>query len=368
MLKNKLVPIAKPYIGEDEIKEVVKVLKSGELSQGRWVERFEKEFANFTHTKFAIATSSGTTALHLSLLALGIKKGDEVITTPFTFIASVNAILYVGAKPVFVDIDPKTFNINPDLIKERITDKTRAILPVHLFGLAADMKKILSVAKKHNIFVLEDAAQAHGAKINNQVVGSFGNLAAFSFYPTKNMTTGEGGMITTSDENLAKAIRKLRNHGMEKRYYHDILGFNFRMTNMQAAIGVHQLKKLNGFNRKRIENAQFLTQHLSGVEGIQPPFIPKGSTHVFHQYTILIKAGKEKREKIIEYLNKNGVETMIYYPLPVYKQEFIKDIVVDVKLPNVEKITDQVLSLPIHPLVTKVDLKKIAKLIRNFFN
>lgn len=368
MLKNKLVPIAKPYIGRDEIKEVVKVLKSGELSQGRWVERFEKDFANFTHTKFAIATSSGTTALHLSLLALGIKKGDEVITTPFTFIASVNSILYVGAKPVFVDIDPKTFNINPDLIEERITDKTRAILPVHLFGLAADMKKILWIAKKYNLYVLEDSAQAHGAKVEKRVSGSLGDLAAFSFYPTKNMTTGEGGMITTSDENLAKAIRKLRNHGMEKRYYHDMLGFNFRMTNMQAAIGIHQLKKLNGVNRKRIENAQFLTQHLYGVEGVQTPFIPKGSTHVFHQYTILIKDGKEKREKIIEYLNKNGVETMIYYPLPVHKQKFMKDMLVDVKLPNSERIADQVLSLPIHPSVTKKDLERIAKNIIKFFS
>lgn len=366
LLMNK-ISIAKPIIGEDEINEVIKVLKSGELTQGRWVEEFEKEFAKFTNTKFAIATSNGTTALHLSLLALGIKAGDEVITTPFTFIASVNAILYVGAKPVFVDIDPKTFNIDPDKIEEKITSRTKAILPVHLYGLPADMKKILEIAKKHNLFVLEDAAQAHGAKIGKQMVGSFGDLAAFSFYPTKNMTTAEGGMITTDNEVLAKKLKMLRNHGMEKRYYHDILGFNFRMTNIAAAIGIHQLKKLNKFNKKRAENARFLTEHLISVDGIQTPFIPSGFTHVFHQYTILIKDGKEKREKLAEYLNQNGVGTMIYYPVPVHKQKFIKDMYPGLILEITEKISVQVLSIPIHPSITREDLEKIVRLIKTFF-
>ncbi len=367
MQNNKLIPIAKPIIDQEEVAEVIKVLESGELSSGRWVERFEEDFAKLIGTKFAVAVSNGTTALHLALLALDIKQGDEVITTSFTFIASSNAILYVGAKPVFVDIDPKTFNINPDMIEEKITAKTRAILPVHLFGLPADMERILKIAKKHNLYVIEDAAQAHGAKIGNKSAGSFGDLAAFSFYSTKNMTTGEGGMITTNKRSLAQRLRKLRNHGMEKRYYHDILGFNFRMTNILAAIGKHQLKKLNGFNKKRIENALFLTEHLLGLKGIQTPFIPSGFTHVFHQYTILVKDGKEKRDKLMDYLIKNGVATSIYYQLPVHKQKFIKDIIGDVKLPIAEKIANQVLSLPIHPSVAKTDLKKIAKLIIDFF-
>ena len=360
------ISIAKPIIGKDEINEVIKVLKSGELSQGKWVERFEKDFAKFTSSKFAIATSNGTAALHLSLLALGVKEGDEVITTPFTFIASVNAILYVGAKPVFVDIDPKTFNINPFLIEEKITSKTRAILPVHLFGLPADMKKILGIAKKYNLFVLEDAAQAHGARIGNQMIGSFGDLAAFSFYPTKNMTTGEGGMITTNNEVLAKKLKMLRNHGMEKRYYHDMLGFNFRMTNIAAAIGIHQLKKIKDFNKKRIENAQFLTEHLSGVEGIKIPFIPAGFTHVFHQYTILVKDGN--RERLGEYLKDNGVSTMIYYPVPVHKQKFIKEMYPGLTLKITEEISDQVLSIPVHPLIKKEDLERVVSLIKNFFS
>lgn len=363
---NKSIPIAKPIIGEDEINEAVKVLKSGELTQGRWVEQFEGDFAKFIQTKFAVATSSGTTALYLALLALDIGPGDEIITTPFTFIASANSILYTGAKPVFVDIDPKTFNIDPDKIEQNLTSKTRAILPVHLYGLPADMDKITKTAKKHKLFVLEDCAQAHGAMVGNSLVGSFGDLASFSFYSTKNMTTGEGGMITTNNEVLAKKIRKLRNHGMEIRYNHDILGFNFRMTNMAAAIGIHQLKKLKTFNKKRAENAQFFTDNLSKVNGIQTPFIPSGLTHVFHQYTILIKEGKEKREKLIEYLSKNGVGSMIYYPIPVHKQKFMRPLYPNLRLKNAETVADQVLSLPIHPAVKKEELARIANLIIKF--
>ncbi len=363
----KSIPIAKPNIALEEINEVVKVLKSGELTHGRWVETFEKDFAKFVGSKFAVATSNGTTALHLALLSLGVGPGDEVITPSFTFIASTNAILYVGAKPVFVDIDPKTFNINPELIEDKITAKTKAILPVHLFGLSADMRKIMQTAKKHGLLVVEDAAQAHGAKIGDQIVGSFGNLAAFSFYPTKNMTTGEGGMITTNNGVLAQKVKILRNHGMEKRYYHDELGFNFRMTNIQAAIGIHQLKKLNSFNRKRIENAQLLTKYLLEIPQIQVPYIPSGFTHVFHQYTILVKEGKAKREELIKYLQKKGIGSMIYYPIPIHKQKFMQKEYQKKQLKNTEQIADCVLSLPINPLITRKDLEKIARAIRAFY-
>lgn len=364
---NKIIPIARPNIGQEEIYEVTKVLRSAELSHGRWVEEFEEMFAKYVGTKFAIAVSNGTVALHLSLLSLGIKKGDEVITTPLTFMASSNSILYVGAKPVFIDIDPKTFNINQKLIEQKITVKTKAILPVHLYGLPADLENILRIAKKYNLYVVEDAAQAHGAKIGNKVVGSFGDLGGFSFYSTKNMTTGEGGMITTNNENLAKKIRMFRNHGMEKKYFHDILGFNFRMTNIQAAIGIQQLKKLNHFNQIRINNAKFLTVNLSAVDSIQTPFIPTGLTHVFHQYTILIKNGKEKRNDLSSYLQKNGVATMIYYPIPVHKQKFMQKMYRNVNMRNAEKATNCILSLPVHPLVTNRELQKIIKLIKGFF-
>lgn len=361
---NNLISIAKPQVEKNEINEVIKVLKSGELSQGKWVEEFENSFAKFCLTKYAIAVSNGTTALQLALLALGVKQGDEVITTPFTFIATSNSILYTGAKPVFVDIDQGTFNIDPDFIEKKITSKTKVILPVHLYGLPADMDKISKIAKKHKLYVIEDAAQAHGAMIGTRLAGNFGDLAAFSFYSTKNITTGEGGMVTTNNEVFAKRLKILRNHGMERRYHHDILGFNFRMTNIAAAIGIHQLKKLNKFNKKRAENARFLTKQLSEIKGIATPFIPKNFTHVFHQYTILVKKGKNERDKLTQYLNKNGINASVYYPIPAYKQNFMLQLYPNLHLKNAEAAADQVLSLPIHPAVKKEDLARIANLIK----
>lgn len=362
-----MIKIALPNLDEKEEKAVIEVLHSGMLAQGEKVALFENNFAKFIGTGYAIATSNGTTALHLALLALGIEPGDEVLTTPFTFIASSNSILYTGAKPVFVDINPETFNIDPNLIEKKITSKTRAILPVHLYGLPADMDKILRIAKKYNLCVVEDAAQSHGAKIGNNLTGSFGDISAFSFYSTKNMTTGEGGMITTNSKTLAKKIKILRNHGMDKRYHHQTLGFNFRMTNIQAAIGIHQLEKLNQFNTKRMENANILDEGLSAIKNIQTPFIPSGFTHVFHQYTILVKAGTKKRNELAKYLEDNGVETMIYYPIPVHKQEFMQKMYPGLELPNAEQTANSVLSLPVHPLVSKEELEKIVGLVKNFY-
>ncbi len=356
-----------PLLDEKEEKAVIEILRSGMLAQGEKVSLFEENFAKFIGTKYAVTVSSGTAALYLALLALGIKEGDEVITTAFTFIASSNSILYTGAKPVFVDINPDTFNIDPDLIEEKITAKTKAIMPVHLYGLPADMDKILKIAKRHNLFIIEDAAQAHGAKIGHKVIGSFGDIAAFSFYSTKNMTTGEGGMITTNDKRLVKKIKMLRNHGMEKRYHHEMLGFNFRLTNIQAAIGLHQLKKLKAFNKVRIENARFLTKNLSGIKQIQTPRVPDNYTHVFHQYTILVREGRNKRNKLAEYLSKFGVQAMIHYPIPIHKQKFIKQMLPGLTLKITEKMSNQVLSLPIHPSIEKHYLKKAVNLIKNYF-
>ncbi len=358
-----MIPISKPVLGKEEKRAVLKVLDSGFLAQGPKIEEFEKKFAKYIGVKYAIATSSGTTALHIALLAHEIGKGDEVITTPFTFIAPSNVLLYCGAKPVFVDIG-EDFNINPDLIEGRITKKTKAILPVHLFGYPADMAKIMKIAKKYHLVVIEDACQAHGASIQRRKVGSFGT-GCFSFYPTKNMTTGEGGMITTNNRKVAEKAKLLRNHGMKIRYYHDILGFNFRMTDISAAIGLEQLKKLEKFNQKRISNVNYFNKNIK-TSGIILPRVKKGYRHVFHQYTIRITDQCSKsREGLIKILNENGICSVIYYPIPVYRQKPYLKLGYKECLPITEKYSKEVLSLPVHPFLTQKDIRKIASIINS---
>lgn len=251
-----MIPIAKPNIGEEEKNAVMEVLESGMLAQGLKVKEFEERFAKYIGTKYAVATSNGTTALHIALLSSGIKKGDEVITTPFSFIASATSILFCNAVPVFADIKTKTFNINPNKIEKAITKKTKAIMVVHLYGQSSEMDRIKEIANKKKLSLIEDACQAHGAENNGKRVGSIGDIGCFSFYPTKNMTTGEGGMITTNDHVIAEKVRLLRDHGQKERYEHVIVGYNYRMTNIAAAIGIEQLQKLEQFNKKRRENAK----------------------------------------------------------------------------------------------------------------
>lgn len=353
-----MIPVAKPLIGEEEIEEVEKVLRSGFIAQGPRVAEFEEAFASYVGTKHAIATTSGTTALHLSLLALGIGNGDEVITTPFSFAATGNCALYVGARPVFVDIDPQTFNLDPEGIEAAITEKTKAILPVHLYGQPAKMDRIKEISEEHGIPVVEDAAQAHGAMFKDKMIGSIGDMACFSFYPTKNMTTSEGGMITTNNTELADMARILRAHGEKERYHHSVLGYNFRMTDIAAAIGLVQLKKLDGFNQKRIENAEYLTEHLKGISGIEAPFVSPQVKHVFHQYTVRIKDGK--RNDVMNFLNQEGIGTGIHYPVPIYKQELYQNLGYNDKCPETEKAASEVLSLPVHPSLSVEDLETIV--------
>ena len=350
-----MIPIAKPVIGEEEKQAVLKVLDSGMIAQGKKVKEFEDEFAKYIGVKHAVATSSGTTALHTALLSLGIKKGDEVITTSFTFIATANSILFTRAKPVFVDIEEDTFNIDPSLIQKKITPKTKAILPVHLYGNPCNMNAIMEIADDNNLAVVEDACQAHGASVNNKKTGSFAT-GCFSFYPTKNITSGEGGMITTNDSKIDETARMIREHGSKEKYYHKIIGYNYRMTDIQAAIGAEQLKKLDVFNKKRIENALYLNKSLKNVK---TPVIKEGCKHVFHQYTIRVK----NRDKLIKILKEHGIGTSIYYPLPVHKQEPYRELGYNDKLPVTEKICEEALSLPIHPSVTKEELDKIIKII-----
>jgi len=349
-----MISIAKPMIGEEEKRAVLEVLDSGMLAQGPRVRAFEEAFAEMCGVQHAVATSSGTTALHVALLAHGIGPGDEVITTPFTFIASANSVLYVGAEPVFVDIDPVTFNIDPAQIEAAITPRTKAIMPVHLFGLMCDMEPIMALAREHDLVVIEDACQAHGAEYHGRRAGSFGT-GCFSLYPTKNITSAEGGMVTTSDEEIAEQCRVIRQHGMRRRYYHDEMGFNFRMTDVHAAIGLAQLQKLERFNEVRIANSRFLSEHLAGVT---TPTVPEGCRHVFHQYTI--RVGDGRREQVQEGLKEKGIGTGVYYPLPVHRQRVYEKRGYGGAFPEAELAAQEVLSLPVHAGLSSADLETIV--------
>ena len=356
------VSIASPVIEEEEINAVVDVMKSGMIAQGPKVIEFEKEFADFVGAKYGIATNSGTSALHVALLAAGIGEGDEVITTPFTFAATGNSILYTGARPVFVDIDEDTFTIDPSKIEDAITEKTKAIMPVQLYGQAADMDPIMEIAKEHDLIVIEDAAQAHGAEYKGKKVGNLGDMACFSFYPTKNMTTSEGGMITTNNEEFAENAKIFRAHGSPTKYHHDVLGYNFRMTDIGAAIGIEQLKKLDGFNNKRIENAKYLNEGLADVDLVETPVVGDDSKHVYHQYTVKVNDGK--RDALSDYLIENGIGNGIYYPIPLYNQVLYTNMGYNQSLSVTDKVVGEVLSLPIHAKLTKFDLDLIIDKVK----
>jgi len=355
-----MIPIAQPIIEEDEIDAVIKVLRSGQLAQGPRVKEFEIRFAESCGAPFAIATSSGTSALHLALLAHGVGPGDEVITTSFSFIASANCALFVGAKPVFADIEPEYFTLSAADVERHITPQTRAILVVHLFGQMCDMQAISSVAQAHNLIIIQDACQAHGAKLFGEPVGAFGT-ACHSFYATKNMTTMEGGMITTNHPEIATRARLLRDHGSHQRYLHETLGYNLRMTDLQAALGLAQLSKLENWNHQRQENAEYLTAHLSNNSDVVTPAIREGAEHVFHQYTLRVS----KRAELIERLTQDGIGFGIHYPTPIHQQPLYRSLGYDCHLPHTEKACREVISLPVHPSLSKNDLDQIIKTVSN---
>jgi perosamine synthetase len=347
----KPIALAKPQIARSERKAVNRVLKSLSLAQGPEVKSFEAEFSKIVGDRECVAVNSGTSALHISLIALGIGPGDEVIVPSFTFAATANVVSLVGAIPIFVDIDPRTYCIHPDLIRKAITKKTKAIIVVHLYGLPADMKSVCQIAKEHSILIIEDAAQAHMASIEGRMVGTFGDAAAFSFYPTKNMTSGEGGMVVLRESDKARICRLLRNQGMEKRYQNELPGFNLRMTDIHAAIGRVQLRKLDEMTEKRLQNANFLSKNLS-TESI--PYVPLGHKHVFHQFTVRINEGREKfSAKLLEF----GIGNDVYYPTQVHK---LPSFNLSINLPETQIATQQVLSLPVHPGLRKNDLKRIV--------
>ena len=368
MMHTNEISIASPAISAEEIKAVERVLRSGMLAQGENVRQFEEQFASYVGTRHAVAVNSGTAALHVALLVCGIGKGDEVITTPFTFIATANAIVFCGAKPVFADVEEDTFNINPDLIEARISPRTKAIIPVHLYGQPCDMHSIMEICRRHDLALIEDACQAVGGECEGRKVGSFG-IGCFSFYPTKNITTGEGGMITTNDTDSFERARMIRTHGQKERYVHEMLGYNYRMTDMAAAIGICQLAKLDYFNNTRIKNAAYLTKALKAIKGIITPSVRDNLRHVFHQYTIrVLSEFGTTRDALKEKLAEAGIATGIYYPMPIHKQPVYRSMGYRDNLPISEKFASEVLSLPVHPGLTREDLDRIVNGIQNIQN
>jgi len=355
------IPIAKPLIGDDEINAVVNVLKSGMLAHGGEVEAFEREFSSYLGARHGIAVANGTAALDVAMKSLGIGEGDEVITTPFTFIASATSILFQRARPVFADIDPKTFNLDPNEVLEKITSRTKAILVVHLYGQPADMKAFTEIAEDHDLHLIEDCAQAHGAEYNGQKVGTFGDIAAFSFYPTKNMTTGEGGMVVTNDDGLARRAKLIRSHGQAEKYLHVELGYNLRMTNMAGALGRVQLKKLEGWNEKRIENARKLSGGIGEITGLTPPYVDPRVRHVFHQYVIRVEDDFPlERDELLTELRERGIGTAVHYPMPVHWQPLFQKLGYERDCcPNAIEASKRVLSLPVHPAVGEEDIAYI---------
>lgn len=352
-----MIPLAKPIIGDDESVAVQRVLNSGIFAQGPEVVAFESEFATVVAGRHCVAVNSGTSGLHLALIAAGIKEGDEIIVPSFSFAATANAVALTGAVPVFVDIDPKTFNINPIAVEVAITPRTRAIQVVHLYGQPASMKEILAIATRHKLLVFEDAAQAHLASLDGVPVGSFGVTGVFSFYPTKNMTSGEGGMITTGSDEIVRQCRLLRNQGMEKRYVNEIVGFNMRMTDIHAAIGRVQLTKLAGWTVQRRYNAKFLDENLKDVV---IPYVAPGAFHVYHQYTIRVIG--HDRDAFANEMVKRGVGNGVYYPIPVHQlPSFGKTF----DLPETTRATHEVLSIPVHPSLSKGDLETIVSVVNS---
>lgn len=362
-----MIPINAPQVGEDEVEAVVKVLKSGVLTHslgaGPMVRQFEKEFAKFVEAKHAIAVNSGTAALHMAVVAAGVKRGDEVILPSFTFVATAETVLLAGAKPVFVDINPETYNVSPEEIEKALTNKTKAVIAVDLYGAPADMKPMREIANKHGLKVIEDAAQAHGATYNGKPIGAYSDVACWSFYASKNMTTGEGGMVTTNNDELAETLRLIRCHGEKQKYMSDLLGHNYRMPEIEAAIGVVQLKKLPNFLAKRRGNAEGLTAKLCKAKSLQLPKEPKGCRNSWYLYTVRLKgANRAKRDSTVEQLKRKGIGAEVYYPWPIHMMPYYRKFGKQ-RLPETEKAAEQVFSLPVHPSVSAEQVDFIGETV-----
>jgi dTDP-4-amino-4,6-dideoxygalactose transaminase len=359
------IPAAKPEISDADIEAAVRVLRSGMVVQGPEVKAFEEEFAPVTGAAYCVAVNSGTSALHLSLLALGLGPGDEVIVPSFTFAATANAVRLVGAEPVFADIRRDSFNLDPAAVEALVGPRTAAIMPVHLYGLPADLPALTAIAERHGLAIVEDAAQAHGAAIGGRPVGSWGRAGCFSFYPTKNMHSLEGGMVSTDDAELARQLRLLRNQGMEQRYANEVVGTNTRLTDVAAAIGRSQLRRLHGWTEQRRANAAALDAGLAEVEGVVVPAVGDGLRHVYHQYTIRVP---RDRDAVSARLTELGIGNAVYYPTPVHRlRPFLSDGSPDPRwdLPETERAAAEALSLPVHPALGEHDVARIVEAVGN---
>lgn len=353
---SEFIPPAKPIIGDEEREAVDRVLRSGMVAQGPEVAAFEREFSeHFVPGRPSVAVNSGTSGLHLGLLASGVGPGDEVIVPSFTFAATGNSVALTGATPVFVDIEPDTFTLDPEAVAAAITPKTKGIMPVHLYGHPARMRELEALAAARGLLLFEDAAQAHGAALDGRPVGSFGEFAMFSLYPTKNMTSGEGGMITAANDQVARRARLLRNQGMERQYENELIGFNARMTDIHAAIGRVQLTKVDAWTTTRRNNAAFLDTNLQGV--VVPPVVD-GAVHVYHQYTIRVA---EDRDGFVAALkNEHDVGAGVYYPIPNHRLPSLAPYAPSLDLPETERAAREVVSLPVHPSLSQDDLDRIV--------
>jgi perosamine synthetase len=377
-----MIPFTRPIIEDEEIEAVKKVLESGMLAEGKVAREFEKQFSEYIGTKYATVTSSGTTALTTALEAMGIQPGDEVITSPFTFIASANSITILGGIPVFVDIRPDSYNIDPELIEAAITKRTRAIMPVHIFGMPCDMTRIMEIAQNHDLLVIEDACQAHGAAINGRRVGSLGHVACFSFYATKNILTGEGGMITTDDEELYNKMLMIKNHGRGKEggYSHHQIGYNNRMMDIVAAIGVTQMKRVHDLIKIRRQNAKEYDKFFNDFDSIRPQVEDPGFESGYHLYVPRLYSDKLTRDEMVSRLRAEGVGARSVYALPCHKQDTYLDIkkwrwarFVDypdysqLSLPVSEDISAQHFDIPVHPSLTREEKEMIQEAFKKIF-
>ncbi|MCC7554821.1 MAG: DegT/DnrJ/EryC1/StrS family aminotransferase [Methanoculleus marisnigri] len=356
------IPVARPLVGEEEIAAVADVMRSGMLAQGSVVTEFESRFADYCGAAHAVGVNSGTAALHAALLAAGVGPGDSVVVPAFTFFATASAVSMCGATPLFADVDPETFDIDPDSVAALVRPDTRAIVGVHLFGQPFDVGAVREICDDHDLVLVEDAAQAHGAEYHGKRAGSLADIGCFSFYPTKNMTTGEGGMVTTDDDALAERVRLFINHGQSKKYLHSAVGYNYRMTNIAAAIGLVQLGRVEGFNERRIENARYLDRHLAGT-GLTTPCVAPDVRHVYHQYVVKLPAGYPlTRDTFVSALADKGIGTAVHYPIPVNRQPVYEN--ERASCPASDDLAASVVSLPVHPAVTDEELAYICEAVR----
>ncbi len=357
----RLIPIARPVLGEEEKAAILRVLESGFLVQGERVAELEALFARFVGTEHAVATHAGTSALHSALHALGVGPGDEVILPAITFFSCAAMVAALGAAPVVVDVREDDYNLDPDAAREALTSSTRGIMPVHLYGQPAPMRPLLDLAEDRGLFVLEDACQAHGARYGPDRVGSLGVAGCFSFYPSKLMTTGEGGMVVTDDEEVASRCRKFRNHGAVTKYRHESLGYNYRMTDLAAALGIEQLKKIDGFVEARTRNAAFLSRSLRDIDGLRIPEVLSGNTHVWYQYILRVtETFPVTRDQVVAKLAAQGVQARPSYPMPIHRQEAYRPLGRAAPTVVAETVLPQLLELPVHPSLSPSDLKTIT--------